>query len=286
MNSQRLLRNLLESAMAANLEKNELRAFIALLNQTIGYGKKSDPLTMGRLAHLTGIRKDRIGKALAALVDRGIFERKTHKRFDYTYSIPDKFFEEGSKDRFFAPSIPLSGKATQPTGGENHSAGTYRDKPSTEINHNNKQSTPAPEPDLPEQLQAQDKIVVCDSILQDAKQKLEKPDAVSAEAYQNLMPALKTLPATQAMQVLQLLAMAAKEGSIKTTQQRLGGAYIKAAKAGALDTSRLEQTEKPMQTHPSQHFWRSTERKPQTDADKASRAAGLAAMEALLKSMQ
>lgn len=236
MDSQKLLRSLLEAALAAKLEKNELRMFLALLNQTIGYGKASDPLTMGRLAQLTGIRKDRVGKAVSGLVDRGLFERVGHPWLDFTYSIPERFFQGAVVNRFFAPSVPVNGKAPPSVGQENHSAGTYRDTPlqSSNLHKTNKAGRGS---------QAQQADVVCavaDAVV-DKSAMPDKPVAVSPQAYQKLLPALQALSSQQASGVLQLLELSMLEGSIRTSQERMGGGLIKAARQGTLDTSRLDE---------------------------------------------
>lgn len=237
MNSQKLLRNLLEAALAADLEKNELRMFLALLNQTIGYGKASDPLTMGRLAQLTGIRKDRVSKAIDCLIDKTLFEREAHTWLDFTYTIPAHFFGGEVESRFFAPSVPLSGEPPQPVGKENHSVGTYRDTPTQSFNPNSTNNAA--------ERSVGDEVVVC-VVAESSVEKHtapEKPDAVNPQAYQKLLPALKALPAQQASGVLQLLELSIREGSIRTTQERMGGGLIKAARQGTLDTSRLDELE-------------------------------------------
>jgi hypothetical protein len=67
---------------------------MALSSQTLGYGKISDPLTDKRLAKITGIRLDRLRSAVNAVVKKGLFDRKPHKRFGYEYSIGQDFLQE------------------------------------------------------------------------------------------------------------------------------------------------------------------------------------------------
>ena len=51
--------------------KNELLVVMSLANQTLGYGKISDPLTDKRLEKLTGIRLDRLRPASQLLPPKG-----------------------------------------------------------------------------------------------------------------------------------------------------------------------------------------------------------------------
>ena len=59
-----LSRDINDTARAFCSTKNELLVVMALTNQTIGYGKISDPLTDKRLAKITGIRLDRLRPAI------------------------------------------------------------------------------------------------------------------------------------------------------------------------------------------------------------------------------
>ena len=239
MNSQKLLRQTLQSLLDSDPTKNELKAGIALVIQTIGYGKRTDSLTLKRLAKITGINIkggiDRIEKPLSQLIEKGVFDRTEHKgrNFDYTYSVPDRFFEGEVVERFFAPSVPVTEVAPQSAMTDSQPLLTYRDTPSTEINQH---KTDSAEPEVSEPLRT-DQPIVCD--VNNAS--VEKPSAVNDEAYRRLLPALKKLPVPQANQVLQLVALAVTDGTIRTTQERMGGGLIKAARAGTLDTSRLEQ---------------------------------------------
>ena len=72
-------------------------------------------------------------------------------------------------------------------------------------------------------------------------QSLAKPEAVDESAYIELLPAWKALPSSQAVDVLKLLEAAILDGSIKTTQVRMGGGLIKAARQGTLNTAKLEE---------------------------------------------
>ena len=54
-----LFRDLNQAAIEANVGKNGYKVFLALLEQTLGYGKSTDRLTDNRLAYLSKVRIDR-----------------------------------------------------------------------------------------------------------------------------------------------------------------------------------------------------------------------------------
>lgn len=103
-----LARDLIDAALAADLSKNEYKVFLALFRQTLCYGKASDPLTLKRLADLTGIRKDRLAQAVQGVITQGLFEATEHKIFDTLYAIGSAFLHE-AKLPFFAPHLPVNG---------------------------------------------------------------------------------------------------------------------------------------------------------------------------------
>lgn len=109
-----LSRDLIDAALAADLSKNEYKVFLALFRQTLCYGKASDPLTLKRLADLTGIRKDRLAQAVQGVITKGLFEATEHKIFDTLYAIGSSFFNE-AKLPFFAPHLPMNGRCSQIT---------------------------------------------------------------------------------------------------------------------------------------------------------------------------
>lgn len=82
-----LYRDLNNAVLAANLNKTQLLVFVVLSNQTIGYGKATDPLTDKRIAFLTGIRLDRVRVAIRAIVKKGLFDCQDHDQYDHQYSI-------------------------------------------------------------------------------------------------------------------------------------------------------------------------------------------------------
>lgn len=225
--SKTLLRNMLDAALQNDLTLNEWRTFAVLLRQTVGFGKRSDPLMDSRISKLCGIRKDRIRPALQSIADKGLFDVVPHKWLDNTYTIPAGFFDESPESRFFAPSAPLNGEITHSVAESHHSVGTYRDLPlqrstSTDTNNNDQPSQP-----------------VCDVGLNPVTE-IKKPAAVDESTYVALLPALRTLPNSRALDVLALLATAISNGSIKASPVQLGGGLIKAARAGTLDTTPLQ----------------------------------------------
>lgn len=78
---------LLDSALAADLNKSEWRAFAALLRQTLGFNKISDALTFGRLAQLTGLRKDHAKAAVQGVLKAGLFSQSEHPNYEFMYTV-------------------------------------------------------------------------------------------------------------------------------------------------------------------------------------------------------
>lgn len=78
---------LLDSALDADLSKSEWRAFAALLRQTLGYNKISDALTFGRLAQLTGLRKDHLKPAVQGVLKAGLFSQTAHPDYEFMYTV-------------------------------------------------------------------------------------------------------------------------------------------------------------------------------------------------------
>ncbi len=107
-----LSRDLNDTARAFCSTKNELLVAMTLSNQTLGYGKISDPLTDKRLAKLTGIRLDRLRPAINAVIATGLFDRKHHKRFGYEYSIGEMFLE-AHQGKVYTPFIPQSSATSE-----------------------------------------------------------------------------------------------------------------------------------------------------------------------------
>jgi len=107
-----LSRDLNDTARAFCSTKNELLVAMTLSNQTLGYGKISDPLTDKRLAKLTGIRLDRLRPAINAVIATGLFDRKPHKRFGYEYSIGEMFLE-AHQGKVYTPFIPQSSATSE-----------------------------------------------------------------------------------------------------------------------------------------------------------------------------
>lgn len=174
-----------------------------------------------------GFTRSEFDTALKHLVSRGLVSKQVTRDRLTIYTVNESALVAAGKPVYLKRER-VSSKSGNPTFDITETkTGNYQETTNNIL-----------EPDLPKQLQAGKKIV-CDV----DDNFVEKPEAVSSEAYRNLSPALKTLPAKQALQVLELIALAVKEGSIKTTQERMGGALIKAARSGTLDTSRIIQAE-------------------------------------------
>lgn len=217
---------LIDAALMANLKQNELKAFLALVRQTLAYGKVSDPLTIKRLVKLSNVRKDRLEPALQGLLNAGLFESTDHAIFEKEYHVATSFLQ-GANPSFFAPPLPKIGE-------DFCKSEAFSEKQIHTIQTNTILTITDKQADVP----------VCD-VVPTAQEELQKPEAINQQAFAELLPALKKLPNPQAKNVLALLNIAILDGSIKTTQQRLGGALIKAARANTLDTSALQCPEKP-----------------------------------------
>lgn len=96
---------LIDAALGADLNKNELKTFLVLFRQTLCYGKTSDALTFKRVAKLSGIRKDRIKPALQRLVSTGLFEATPHKLYEHAYRIAAPLLAQLDGD-FVALPVP------------------------------------------------------------------------------------------------------------------------------------------------------------------------------------
>ena len=82
--------DLIDGALAANLSQNELKVFLVLFRQTIGFGRPCDPLTPGRIGYIAHIRSDRVPVALQAVLATGLFYTQPHAEHDLLYRINDE----------------------------------------------------------------------------------------------------------------------------------------------------------------------------------------------------
>ena len=89
-----LFRDLNQAAIEANVGKNAYKVFLALLEQTLGYGKSTDRLTDNRLAYLSKVRIDRFRPAVQAVLACGVFEQTPAKKFQFRYTIGQSFLEK------------------------------------------------------------------------------------------------------------------------------------------------------------------------------------------------
>ena len=82
--------DLIDGALAADLSQNELKVFLVLFRQTIGFGRPCDPLTPGRIGYIAHIRSDRVPVALQAVLATGLFYTQPHAEHDLLYRINDE----------------------------------------------------------------------------------------------------------------------------------------------------------------------------------------------------
>ena len=110
-----LFRDLNQAAIEANVGKNGYKVFLALLEQTLGYGKSTDRLTDNRLAYLSKVRIDRFRPALQAVLACGVFEQTPAKKFQYRYTIGQSFLEKYPNLEFYTPALPKKRADSQKT---------------------------------------------------------------------------------------------------------------------------------------------------------------------------
>lgn len=227
--SSTLLRDYLDAALAARLDKNAHQAFLVFLRQLVSYGKTTDPLTDGRINMLSGIRKDRVQDAVGKVAAAGLVDADLRENGWNRYSIPVQFFGGNRPTRFFAPAFPMDGEISQPMGGFPN-GWEHTEYLPIQISTNTETNSSAP---------AQP---VCDVVEKECGE-LTKPEVMSATDYTDLLPSLRKLPNTTALDVLALTSAAILNRSIKTTVQKFAGGLIKAAQAGTLDTYGLRKPE-------------------------------------------
>jgi len=108
-----LFRDLTVEARNKDLGKNALKVFLTLLEQTLGYGKKSDNLTDRRLSYLSQVRIDRLRPAIQTVLENGLFDQEPAKRYQYCYTIGGQFlikhYKKHGDKNFFTPALPKNG---------------------------------------------------------------------------------------------------------------------------------------------------------------------------------
>lgn len=230
-----LSRDLIDAALAADLSKNEYKVFLALFRQTLCYGKAADPLTLKRLADLTGIRKDRLAQAVQGVIAKGLFEATEHKIFDTLYAIGSSFFNE-IKLPFFAPHLPFNGtrfSATETTSEKREALPESRVHTSIHLTPLTTTSfTPQPTRTKTEQ-PVQQSVVVSSDLTS-----LPYPDNFTPTERQQAARCLDGLHPELARDCLQLLQLGLQSGRIKSPLAYLNQ-LGKAARAGCLDRSSL-----------------------------------------------
>jgi len=121
--STSLFRDMIDTALQSNLKKNELMVCLFLMSKLLGYGKGKDAITLSQFDYginpekkhrkqypnpKINLRKDHLKIALDSFIKKGIFERKTHERYEHEYSIASQIL--GDFDGiFFTPTLPKNG---------------------------------------------------------------------------------------------------------------------------------------------------------------------------------
>lgn len=230
-----LARDLIDAAIVADLSKNEYKVFLALFRQTLCYGKASDPLTLKRLADLTGIRKDRLAQAVQGVIAKGLFEATEHKIFDTLYAIGSSFLNE-AKLPFFAPHLPMNGGCSQIT----ETVSEIReDLPESRV-HTYTYLTPLthtaltttdPRPNA--EIDSKTQVVVSSDLTS-----LPYPENFTLAEHQQAARCLDGLHPDLASDCLKLLSLGLEAGRVKSPLAYLNQ-LSKAARAGCLDRSCL-----------------------------------------------
>ena len=141
--------DMIDAAMAADLTPNEHKVFLILFRQTVCYGRKTDHLCIPQLVRLTGIRKDRLIPAIAAVLDKGLFQVRSSKEFQHRYEIPAEFLHP-YPNGFYSPNVPQKRTDSRSTEGvsEKQNNTCITSTSITHTNNNAKPTTPTPS-DLP-----------------------------------------------------------------------------------------------------------------------------------------
>ena len=205
-----LARAWIAAALNANLTQNELKAFLVIFQQTLGYGKASDALTFKRIASLAHVRIDRLTPALRAIADKGLIEVQPHPIFGQSFSIPAPLLAQYSA-RLFTPTLPQNRKPALitrklPPENQEHTVinPTVNNPTTTELNAEN----------------------------------LPYPTSFDAASRRRASEILDGLSPQNANDCLQILQKALQQGKVKSP---LGLLYqlAKAARNGTLDRSCL-----------------------------------------------
>ncbi|TXH68878.1 MAG: hypothetical protein E6Q83_11195 [Thiothrix sp.] len=235
-----LSRDLIDAALAADLSKNEYKVFLALFRQTLCYGKASDPLTLKRLADLTGIRKDRLAQAVQGVLAKGLFEATEHKIFDTLYAIGSSFLNE-AKLPFFAPHLPMNGRRSQIT----ETVSEKREALPESRVHTYTYLTPLTTTSFTTQpnrtkSEASGKIEACNkaAVVSGDLNSLPYPESFTSIERQQAARVLDGLHPELASDCLQLLKLSLQSGRVKSPLAYLNQ-LGKAARAGHLDRSLL-----------------------------------------------
>jgi hypothetical protein len=214
-----LARAWIAAALNADLTQNELKAFLVIFQQTLGYGKASDALTFKRIASLARVRIDRLTPALRAIADKGLIEVQPHPIYGQSFSIPAPLLAQFSH-RVFTPALPQNRKPVP-----------LKRPPSPE---NQGHTVNNPTVNNPTTLNVES---------------LPYPASFDAASRRRASEILDGLSPHDANDCLQILQQALQQGKVKSP---LGLLYqlAKAARHGTLDRSGLKPKTCTHATHP------------------------------------
>ena len=86
--------------------KNAYKVFLALLEQTLGYGKSTDRLTDNRLAYLSKVRIDRFRPAVQAILNCGVLSKLPRRNSNFATPLGQSFLEKYPDLEFYTPALP------------------------------------------------------------------------------------------------------------------------------------------------------------------------------------
>lgn len=246
-----LFHDLIDAALQAKCTQNELRVHLVLLRQTIGFGKSQDAISNRQLCDLSGVRSDRMQTAIEGLIEKGLWQRKKHRYYDYSYRIPEA---HNPTQKIITPALPRSPdfQESTPPSSENasrNSGSHIQTKQTNQTTHTD---------------------VSCVTGLSESEQQLAKQ-------------LLKPLKPDDQNDCLKLFKLEFDLGKVKKPMAYLA-ALVKAAKRGLLDRSalRYQQYQQNRPTPPAQHIERANAYAERKHLENMAKLAGIP-LEHLLK---
>lgn len=218
-----LFHDLIDLALVEHkLTQNELRVHLALMRQTIGYGKTQDAISNRQLGDLSGLRSDRMQTAIKGLIEKGLWTREKHRYFDYTYHLPSAF----KPQKIITPSLSKAPE-NQKSDAPNNEPTSRKSVTHIQTNLTNKTRHTTPEQPKPESVATNQALDwSCVKTLSNAEQ---------AQAKRLLKP----LPTQDSQDCLTLFQLEFKLGKVRKPIAYLA-ALVRAVKRGVLDRSALK----------------------------------------------